>query len=200
MQVNLTWDFFLPASYDSQTLYHPNKEMFAYCLAAAHLKLPHQVAKGFMVSDVGSFHQEGWNMLDQYSNRDVCTPGKIPNDHLPHILHYCQRYILGKYVIGKHRVPEDFLSCEQRLLGEPPEDIGEKFNFGIEPDRAVDSKFRIPPKTVKNHAFMLCNLIPYLNEAATYWKDNHCAGKIPNKQKSLTFYKDMNVAPHLFQS
>lgn len=101
-------------------------------------------------------------------------------------------------MIGKHRIPSTFLSCENPLLTEPPPDIGEKFDFAIEPDRQEDKKLKIPKQTVKSHAFMLCHLIPYLNEAAVYWKDNHCAGKTVNKEKSLVFFKNMEVDQKLF--
>lgn len=67
--------------------------MFGYCLAAAHLQLPHQVAISFMISDVGSFGHEGWDLLKDYSARQMCEPGAIPQENLPHILHYCQASI-----------------------------------------------------------------------------------------------------------
>jgi peptidyl serine alpha-galactosyltransferase len=190
------WKDFVPLVHDDYP--HLLAEMFAYCLAAAHSRLPHQMAKGFMVSDAGSLSAEGWDLMNGKSVRDMCTPGAIPKDHLPHILHYCQRYALGKWVIGKHRIPLDFLSCEAPLLAEPPVDVGEKFNFMIEPDKKKEEKHKLPAHVIKNHAFMLCHLIPYLNEVAIYWKGNHCNGKTPNKQKSLTFFDNMEVAPHFF--
>lgn len=151
-----------------------------------------------MISDVGSFELEGWKMMDKYSKVDMCIPGKIDQDHLPHILHYCQRYLLGKYVIGKHRIPSTFLSCEEKLLRVPPPDLGEKFNFAIEPDLKVDKKMVVAPPTVRHHAFMLCHLIPYLNEAAIYFKDHHCEGKTINKEESLVFYDSMEIDPSFF--
>ena len=191
------WKDFVPLVHDD----YPEllAEMFAYCLAAAHSRLPHQVASGFMISDVTAFELEGWTLLNEDSARSMCTPGAIPENHLPYILHYCQRYALGKWVMGKHRIPGDFLSCDTPLLAEPPADIGEKFNFMIEPDQKVDTKRKIPESTIKNEAFMLCHLIPYLNEAASYWKDNHCKGKSPNKQKTKTYFDNMEVAAHFFE-
>ena len=180
-------------------LYYSINRM-SFCFTAAHLRLPHQVAKGFMISEAGAGSLEGWEMIAPYSKREVCTPGKIPRENLPYVLHYCQRYLLGKYVIGKHRIPLSFLSCDDPLLAEAPEDIGEKFDFAIEPDRREDVKMNLAPATIKGHAFMLCHLIPYLNEAAIYWKDNHCEGKTPNKQKSLTFFTNMEVDEKFFQS
>ena len=65
--------------------------MFAYCLAAAHLNLPHQIAQSFMISDVGTGGLEGWkHYIDNYSETDVCTDGAIPPEGLPYVLHYCK--------------------------------------------------------------------------------------------------------------
>lgn len=173
--------------------------MFAYSLAAAHNNLPHQVAKGFMVSDVGSFGMEGWELLNQYSAGDMCQkPTVIAPTKLPHILHYCQRYTLGKFVIGKHRIPLTFLGCEDPLLTEAPPDLGEKFTFALEPDKKPDTFLKIGPPVVKSHAFMICHLIPYLNEAALYWKDHHCQGKEVNREKSLVFFDNMDVDQSFF--
>lgn len=153
---------------------HLLAEMFAYCLAAAHLNLPHQVVWSFMISDVGSPDLEGWALLDKYSKRDVCTPGSIPQKILPHVLHYCHRYTLGKFVIGKHRVPNDFISCESPLFTEPPPDLGEKYDFYIEPDKDKDIRTNINPKHIKDHAFMLCTILPSFNAAAMYYKNHYC--------------------------
>ena len=68
-----------------------NTEMFAYCLAAAHLNLPHQIVQSFMVSDAGAGGMEGWkHSLDKYSELDMCTEGAIPLEDLPNVLHYCK--------------------------------------------------------------------------------------------------------------
>lgn len=172
--------------------------MFAYSLSAAHYNLPHQIAKSFMLSDVGSFAMEGWDMIKNYSKQDVCTPNAIPQSDLPFILHYCQRYTLGKFVIGKHRIPLTFLGCDDPLLMEPPADLGEKFSFAVEPDRYPDKFMKLGPPTVKSHAFMICHLIPYLNQAALYWKEHHCEGKPVNKEKTLKFFSNMDVDPMFF--
>ncbi|CAB9505582.1 expressed unknown protein [Seminavis robusta] len=191
------WKDFVPLVHDDYP--HLLAEMFGYCLAAAHSRLPHQVAKGFMISDVASFGNEGWPMMEKYTVRDVCTPGAIAPQDTPNILHYCQRYTLGKFVIGKHRIPLTFLGCEDPLLTEPPPDIGERFNFFFEPDRKEEVKKNLPQPVIKPNAYMLCHLIPYLNEAATYWKDHHCEGKTPNKEKTLKWFDNMEVAPHFFE-
>jgi hypothetical protein len=65
-------------------------EMHAYCVAAAHLKLPHQLAEGFMVSDVGAAHREAFGFLKRVSRKEACR-ANIPADNLPLVMHFCQR-------------------------------------------------------------------------------------------------------------
>ena len=76
-------------------------EMFAYSAAAAHLKLPHQVARSFMVSNADVWEGEGWNLIEGKSNEDVCS--NVPVEDMPHIIHYC------KYA-AKSNLPIRFLA------------------------------------------------------------------------------------------
>jgi hypothetical protein len=73
---------------------------FAYCLAAAHLKLAHQTAASFMVSDTtAGAHDEGWLHIDDIDPSEVCQVNNP--DHLPNVLHFCQRYGVGYWSFGK---------------------------------------------------------------------------------------------------
>jgi hypothetical protein len=50
-------------------------EMFAYCLGAAHVKLPRQIAASFMVSDIGMGEKsECWGYIDDMPNDKICGP------------------------------------------------------------------------------------------------------------------------------
>lgn len=175
--------------------------MFAYSLAAAHLNLPHQVAWSFMISDVDATSLEGWDLIrTSHSKKDMCTPGSIAKSSLPHVLHYCHRYTLGKFVFGKHRVPNDFISCESHLFAEPPPDLAEKFDFFVEPDKDKDVRTSLPARIIGDHAFMLCTLLPSFNQAALYYKDHYCQNApVVNRDKTLVFYKSMDIDPSLFQ-
>mmetsp|Transcript_673 Transcript_673/g.938 ORF Transcript_673/g.938 Transcript_673/m.938 type:complete len:491 (-) Transcript_673:55-1527(-) len=172
------WTEFCPRVHDQYP--HLLAEMFAYCFAAAHLNLPHRVAQSFMVSDPGA-GGEGWKLVGQMK-KDVCTP---PPDILPHVLHYCQRYMLGKWFMNKYRLRKDFISCEAPLLKEPPPDINSKFDYQITPEgERREFKMKTGPD---RQAFMLCNVIPRLNQAAAYYKENHCNGN-GFLNKSYTFH------------
>jgi peptidyl serine alpha-galactosyltransferase len=169
-----------PRVYDNYP--HLLAEMFAYSLAAAHLNRPHRVAQGFMVSDTKAAG-EGWKVIDDMEPKEqLCKD--FPLSEAPHVVHYCQRYILGKYFIGKYRLRKDFISCHSPLLMEPPTSIVEK-NYFVAPDGMKTRYSR--PVFGRRHAFMVCTLIPGLNEAATYFKDHHCEGK-GNYDKTYIFH------------
>lgn len=102
-------------------------EMHGYSTAAAHLKLPHQLSEKFMISDTG-VEKEGWDFLNDVSRRDACVPN-IAEEKLPMVLHYCQRYALGRWFIGKYKVPENLFTCEAPLLRVPPRDVGEQYDW-----------------------------------------------------------------------
>jgi peptidyl serine alpha-galactosyltransferase len=159
-------------------------EMFAYCLGAAHEQLPHQTARSFMISDVFTGNMEGWNYIDKMPDQDVC--GTFREEEVPNVLHFCQRYGLGNYFFGKRKLPKDFLSCESPLLREPPTDLYPKYNWAMFPPGKPANKKIWTKEMAKRNAFVLCVMIPALNEAATYYKKNHCDASA-NFKKELVF-------------
>lgn len=182
-KIAVKWCEFLPNVHDNYP--HLLAEMFAYSLSAAHSELPHQVAKSFMVSDAYS-GSEGWSLVDKIPSKDVCY--NAPQEKLPYVLHYCQRYLLGKWFIGKYRLPKDFVSCEAPLLMEPPSDINERYNYSIAPFKTERKEYS-KPVFVHRHTFMLCTMIKGLNEASEYFKMHNCPGDGgANFEKSLIFH------------
>jgi hypothetical protein len=183
------WTEFVPRIYD---LYpHLLAEMFGYCVAAAHLKLPHRMAISFMVSDTTAGEQgEGWGLIDRYTKPQVCG-NQIPKEQLPHVIHYCQRYNLGKWYFAKHRLPTDFISCGSNLLREPPLDVAVQYDFGVRPWQAVEIWRH--PHVAKRHGFMLCTLIDALNDAAMFFKQHNCPAGTANMVKNFTFFNESMV-------
>lgn len=172
---------------------HPHllAEMFAYCNAAAHLKLPHQVAQSFMVSDVSAGNMEGWKRsVDAVEADAVCKEGGIPNELLPNVLHYCQRYWLGKWFIGKYKLPKDFISCHTPLLMEPPDGIALEYTFAVKPNGEIAE---LRPEHVKRNAFALCYFIRALNEAASFYKEKNCKEGNANMEKTLIFHDSIEI-------
>ncbi|CAB9518491.1 expressed unknown protein [Seminavis robusta] len=184
-------------------------EMYAQAWAAAHLKLPHQQAHSFMVS---AHFEEGFHLFNdktKYPSNQMCRGSNIPMSQKPHILHYCQRYAIGKYILGKHRLPQDFVgsvdiaaTCASPLLAEPPTNISVVYDFFIDPDNKQRTTFNDGHAFTKQDyadriSFMLCEMIGGLNRAATYFKEQHCAsvGAAPNLNKSLIFHNTLDMTP-----
>jgi peptidyl serine alpha-galactosyltransferase len=171
-----TWTQFVPRVLD---LYpHLLAEMFAYSLAAAHLNMPHRVAQSFMVSDVKTT-AEAWKLVHAMGRDNLCreTTTQSPehhHHHHPHVLHYCHNYNLGEWFIGKYRLRNDFISCDAPLLEEPPPDLPQ-YDYQLAPDGShVTLRNR---QAVERQAYMICTLIPKLNQAARFFKEHHCHGQ-----------------------
>eukprot|EP00554_Chaetoceros_debilis_P000798 CAMPEP_0194093038 /NCGR_PEP_ID=MMETSP0149-20130528/48929_1 /TAXON_ID=122233 /ORGANISM="Chaetoceros debilis, Strain MM31A-1" /LENGTH=498 /DNA_ID=CAMNT_0038778193 /DNA_START=124 /DNA_END=1620 /DNA_ORIENTATION=+ len=151
-------------------------EMYAYCIAAAHLKLPHQILTSLMVSDGSIRRGEGWELVEKIPDDDLCKPSVESDYVLPSVLHFCQRYIVGKWFWGKRKMPKDIFTCEMPLLKSPPEDLP-TYDYFIPPSphRPKDER-----KTFGNRfkgkfdAFMLCQLTSAVNEASTFYKKHNC--------------------------
>ena len=166
---------------------HLLAEMFGYNLAAAHLQLKHMIAFSFMVSDIYA-GGEGWKLVDQVpQDTDMCHG--YPPAERPHVIHYCQKYGLGKWFFGKYRLRKDFISCHAPLLRVPPSDIAIRYNSTHIHFKDVDYK----PKEVREEAFVLCAMIDAMNDAAMYYKDNNCDPATANYVFNYTFFRDMRM-------
>ena len=155
-------------------------EMYAYCLAAAHLKLSHQTAASFMISDISAGRGEGWNYIDRIPNDKVCDDFDI--DDVPNVLHYCQRYGMGDYFFGKRKLPRDFLSCDSPLLADPPKNVLQQYNYANFPGK---NRKTWTPQFAKRNAFTVCYMIKALNEAAIHYKEQHCDPTKANFKRTL---------------
>lgn len=123
------WSEFAPRVYKQ----YPNllAEMYAYCMAAAHLDLKHVRVNHLMLSNA-DVKDEGWALVDGISLDAACpssdrdSPRLVAekNVPLPAFLHFCQNYRLGEWMFAKRRVPKNIMSdCDQELLAVPTGDI-----------------------------------------------------------------------------
>lgn len=163
-------------------------EMHAYSFAAAHLGLKHQLANGFMVSDVTCPGIEGWNFLRNVTKEEACVPDAVPMDRLPFVFHYCQRYALGRWFIGKYKIPKNFFECDAPLLREPPVDAPVKYDWFIYPNNKDTANYSNKPFRVLQNGWAMCRLIASLNEAATDFKQKYCPKMNANFEKKTIFH------------
>jgi len=194
-QIAVKWAQFAPHVHKQYP--HLLAEMYAYCIAAAHLELPHTLVDSLMVSNVGSFG-EGWDLVDRItppvtnsianaaepdSTANMCTFMKKP-DHsikpLPSVIHFCQRYFVGRSFFSKRRMPTDFFTCTSPLMKEPPDNIVETADFGQAPG---GEKKQMNKRDIKRNGFVVCGLLHALNDAGTFFKSHHCTNA--NLKKTL---------------
>jgi len=166
-------------------------EMFAYCIAAAHLKLPHKLVKSLMISDYGCPPSEGWSFIDRLTAETVCNIASNPNhrkDPVPNVIHYCQSYNVGEWFFSKRSFKNNFFSCESPLLEDPPANLGER-TYIMTGD---GTKSDFEEKHSKREAFMICGIISLLNGAANFFKSTSCAENhaLTNYNKTLRYLVD----------
>jgi hypothetical protein len=180
-------------------------EMYGYSIAAAHLKLPHKLARGLMISTVD--HYENFDFVDTTLNRTntceaaiaaassttqrgITTPSvQVSVAKLPYVLHYCQRYALGRFFFSKYKLNEQFFECDAPLMMEPPLNVGDIYDWYIFPNGVDIADMSHPDKHEKlvRNGWMMCSLIFGLNDAATSLKRRHCSN--PNLEKTWHFHE-----------
>jgi hypothetical protein len=187
-------------------------EMYGYVIASTQLNLRHTLVKSYVVSTTDTsprahttpnIGREGWMYVDRLNAEQVCRVAEWTTTlslDLPIILHYCQRYILGKWFFSKYRLKLDFFSCHRPLLTYPEVDSADRYNYWIRPP--PDRGFHHEPEVrnishvqAKREAFMLCGMISSLNEAARYFKQQHCGAEQTNQtatrwDESYNFHDD----------
>jgi hypothetical protein len=155
-----TWVDFVPRVHED----YPQllAEMFAYNLAAHHVHRRPLTSPGFMVSNVAAEGgKEGWYWIEEQQEIGAPTfcsqqyPVRNASHH-PFLLHYCGVYDWGNVSFLKYYMNHTFLSCGADLLQEPEN----------HPITDTSSQIR--------DAYMMCALIPALNDAVTHYKQQHC--------------------------
>ena len=146
--------------------------MFAYCIAAAHLQLPHMRIDNLMVSNTGA-GGEGWPFVDAVKDDEkvaMCDFATAPMSDLkypiPSVIHYCQRYLIGSILFSKRKFDRTFYACDTKPLESMPSDLAEK---SIKPDDDEKTKTKI-----NRESFMLCAITSILNDSLSFYKDHHC--------------------------
>jgi peptidyl serine alpha-galactosyltransferase len=208
-QIVVTWSQFVIPVHDQYP--HLLAEMFAYSLAAAHLLLHHQTATSFMVTDTHISHKgEGWKYVNDMPLSDVCTshrtvrqehinnhgmnaiqetPMHVSNTNGPWVFHYCQLYSIGPYFFGKRRIKNQIQSCTSPILAEPPTNVYDLYDYAYRPShnrKVLPGNTTFKDMAVKKRAaFTMCFLLPFINDAATYYRQQHCPAGTANYTKSL---------------
>ena len=201
------WADYAPRVYEI----HPKlfAEMFGYIFATTQLQLPHTLIKSLVVSTTETSNREGWKYIDTaLSDDQVCaslhrgrfTPTQdiTSSTQLPVALHYCKRYLLHTWFFSKYRLKKHYISCETPLLQLPPLDLVRyNYTYSLQPppNRYSGPPWDPPLSNLSSHrakreAFMICQLIRAVNEAAIHFKKTACSH--PNWNDNYTFFNDPN--------
>eukprot|EP00586_Coscinodiscus_wailesii_P002275 CAMPEP_0172492028 /NCGR_PEP_ID=MMETSP1066-20121228/23000_1 /TAXON_ID=671091 /ORGANISM="Coscinodiscus wailesii, Strain CCMP2513" /LENGTH=381 /DNA_ID=CAMNT_0013261397 /DNA_START=423 /DNA_END=1568 /DNA_ORIENTATION=- len=179
-------------------------EMHAYSIAAANLKLPHQLVDSMMISDVPA-NREGWKFIDKMPVAHRCDIASNIYEYsgkLPKTLHYCQDYAVGDWFFSKSSFPTNFFTCETPLLAVPPMDIALKFDYTkfLFPNQNYGKKEASTSRDIARYTFTLCSLISILNELGTFFKDNHCNGiEKTRRDESIDLWKLGHHVEQIFE-
>lgn len=174
-KITTKWTEFLPRLREEYP--HLLGEMYAYCVAAAHLGLKHQMIDSLMISGADN-PGEGWPLINKIPSEEICKVGNSTGTghrhgyDLPNVIHYCQHYGIGtdnEWFFSKRRLDRNIFSCKKELLKTPPADLALKYDYLAlhkKPEKA---------KLMNNQiSFVICALVASVNEAATFFKNNHC--------------------------
>jgi hypothetical protein len=185
VQIALKWTEFVPHVHEQYP--HLLAEMYAFCIAAAHLGLRHQLIDSLMVSNTEVTGGEGWPLIDKIPNDEMCSFAREIDTSryaVPSVVHLCQRYAVGdKWFFGKRKFPTDFFDCSRPLLQEPPDNLGTLADFK-QPPNAPQPK-PLTSKQTNREAFMVCFLTRVVNDAATFYKQQSCPDGTANLSKSI---------------
>jgi peptidyl serine alpha-galactosyltransferase len=176
-QIVLKWTTYAPRVYAQ----YPEllAEMYAYCIAAADLKLPHTLVESLMVSNIDA-SGEGWPMVDALETDGICQSSKhlVTGDQstqahsVPSVIHFCQRYFLAHWFFSKYQHSTNIFECNAPLFEEPPGSLNvTQINWAIAPDQ---SRHKLDPLEAKRYAFVICALSAAVNAANTFFQKEHC--------------------------
>ena len=191
------WTQYLPPIYSQIPSYE--SLLYSYVIASAELGYRHQSISTFMASELYLYPKikkaanQGWIYLDLVPDAHACPiASSIHNktyliDHnikqsyyaMPNVLHYHQHYGLDYYTFDSILLPSTFFTCSSPLLAVPPMNISSYKSYFL-PKGFEDSDDK-PGKDLYNnkrgrfrHAFYLCALTSFLNEASLFYKNMFC--------------------------
>ena len=134
-------------------------DMWAYCMAAAHLGLRHVQLDQYMVSTWGGGEGQRWiENLDSYSCRN---PAANNIKRLPNFIHLASNFKAPEskeWMFHKGHVPADILACGTPLIKEAPDDL------------YAQSK----SKNRKQCAWVICETVRTINRVASTYKQMYC--------------------------
>ena len=158
--------------------------MFAYAMAAAHLRLPHRTFSHFMVSNV-FVEGEGWPWIDALEEVNLFHSPLMVDHAMPTFVHYCQQYALGEFVFSKYSLPtETWFDCSSDakdvLVLPSADEIIRSSTTRLLRNNDLDKVqvVHIEPKLVKRLAFVIYTLHRNVEAMITDYRKIMCEKSI----------------------
>lgn len=156
-------------------------DMWAYCIAAAHLQLEHQILDQYMISCT-SQHEPGeaFPWLNQFTDFSCHNPTIPDEKKTPNFIHMASNFKAPEsqfWMFHKGHVPGKILDCDTPLIIQPPDDLWHQ-------SKSVEAK---------QGAWILCHIIAKLNRVATEYKEKFCVGKKIENRQLVRLLQDKTV-------
>jgi len=134
----------------------------------------------------------------------------IRTNTLPFVLHYCQRYALGRWFFSKYKLPEPiFEDCDSPMLREPPSNVAQTYDWSVFPNghemndfagtnysnssKGEDWKAKVFRERHITNGWMLCAVLLGINEAIAAYRTETCGNPNDHPQffrKTFHFHND----------
>lgn len=153
-------------------------DMWAYCIAAAHLGLKHTLLDHYMISNAGA-GGEGWLWIDAWPDKQMSC--NDPNASVavasaagqsvrwPTFIHLASNSKApamnwpDEWMFHKGHVPGDIMDCSTPLIRDAPDDT-----WQVSPSGSGNPS--------KRAAFIMCNAVATLNRMLVLYKTKFCPG------------------------
>lgn len=136
-------------------------DMWAYCMAAAHLQLEHTLLDQYMLSTWGGPIGQAWPWTDIWPEMSCLNPQTPAGHRGPNYIHMASNFKAPKskeWMFHKGHVHGDILECDAPLIVDAPDALW----------------FVSEDVLTKQSAWILCHIVERLNKVALEYKQKFC--------------------------
>jgi hypothetical protein len=168
-------------------------DMWAYCMASAHLGLEHTIVDHHMISTWGRSGQS-YQWVDKWEELSCRDPESSfaknnPRQKSPTFIHMASNFKAPKskeWMFHKGHVPADILSCSVPSIKEAPDNLWSVIPASGSPGCGGDCE------DAKQSAWILCNTVARLNSVLDMYKSRFCPGGKYERKKTVRLIQDKN--------
>lgn len=157
-------------------------DMWAYCMAAAHLGLEHTILDQYMVSTWAEHPEQANRWIDDWPSMQCLDPQQPSGSHQPNFIHLASNFkapATKEWMFHKGHVPGMFLDCNTPLIKDAPDDLW-----------TISTGYQ-----AKQSAWVLCHTVSKLNRVAIDYKEKFCPSGY-EKRKLVRLIQDKTKDEH----